>query len=140
MQYRMTYTGIRVKNVEESLRFYTEILGMSVVVPLESTPPTDGRAVTLRSPGSTQLLELNWYAEGSRFGPRYSNGEELDHLAFECENLSEAVAELERRGVEVVVKPKEIGEHSGWNEAFVKDPNGIWIELLQASREPAAPH
>lgn len=140
MQYRMTYTGIRVKNVEESLRFYTEILGMSVVVPLESTPPTDGRAVTLRSPGSTQLLELNWYAEGSRFGPRYSNGEELDHLAFECENLSEAVAELERRGVEVVVKPKEIGERAGWNEAFVKDPNGIWIELLQASREPAAPH
>jgi lactoylglutathione lyase len=132
----MTYTGIRVKNIEESLRFYTEILGMEMVEPLSATPPTEGRVVTLRSPGSTQLLELNWYAAGSRFGTPYSNGEDLDHLAFECEDLDKAVEELESRGVEVTVRPKEIGEPMGWNEAFVKDPNGIWIELLQTNRKP----
>jgi lactoylglutathione lyase len=128
----MTYTGIRVKDMADSLRFYTEILGMQVVEPLESTPPTEGKVVTLRSPDSTQLLELNWYEAGSRFGPTYSNGEDLDHLAFECDDLSAAVGELERRGIEVVVRPKEIGAGVGWNEAFVKDPNGIWIELLQS--------
>ena len=137
MQFRMTYTGIRVKNIEDSLRFYTEILGMQVVEPLQPTPPTEGQVVTLRSPGSTQLLELNWYVTGSRFGTPYSNGEDLDHLAFECDDLTSAVGELERRGVEVTVRPKEIGEEVGWNEAFVKDPNGIWIELLQAKRKPA---
>jgi lactoylglutathione lyase len=138
MQFRMTYTGIRVKNIEASLRFYTEILGMQVVEPLQPTPPTGGQVVTLRSSGSTQLLELNWYGTESKFGTPYSNGEDLDHLAFECDDLTKAVEELERRGVEVTVRPKEIGAEVGWNEAFVMDPNGIWIELLQARREPAA--
>jgi lactoylglutathione lyase len=138
MQYRMTYTGIRVKNIEDSLRFYTEILGMQVVEPLQPTPPTEGQVVTLRSSGSAHLLELNWYVAGSRFGTTYSNGEDLDHLAFECDDLAKAVAELEKRGVEVTVRPKEIGEEVGWNEAFVKDPNGIWIELLQVRRKPAS--
>ncbi len=138
MQFQMTYTGIRVKNIEDSLRFYTEILGMQVVETLQPTPPTEGQVVTLRSSGSTQLLELNWYATGSRFGTPYSNGGDLDHLAFECDDLPKAIGELERRGVEIIIRPKEIGEEVGWNEAFVKDPNGIWIELLQARRKPAA--
>jgi lactoylglutathione lyase len=137
MPFRMTYTGIRVKNIEESLRFYTENLGMQVVEPLQPTPPTDGRVVTLRSPGSAQLLELNWYAAGSRFGTPYSNGEDLDHLSFECDDLAGAVAELEARGVVIAVRPKEIGSEVGWNEAFVQDPNGIWIELLQSRAGPA---
>jgi len=136
MGLRMTYTGLRVKDLESSLRFYTEILGMTVVEPLTSAVATEGRVVTLQSPGSTQLLELNWYKAGSRFGPEYSNGEDLDHLAFECDDLNEAVRELERQGFEVVFR---LGEVGGWNEAFVKDPNGIWIELLQAKREPTAP-
>ncbi len=139
MLFRMTYTGIRVNDMADSLRFYTEILGMQVVEPLESTSPTAGKVVTLRSPASHQLLELNWYEAGSRFGPTYSNGEDLDHLAFECDDLAVAVGELERRGIEVVVHPKEIGEMIGWNEAFVKDPNGIWIELLQYRRTPNTP-
>jgi lactoylglutathione lyase len=132
----MTYTGIRVKDMENSLRFYTEILGMQVVESLEATPPTAGKVVTLRSPDSTQLLELNWYEAGSRFGLPYSNGEELDHLAFECDDLSDAIRELERLGIEVAFRLKEVG---GWNEAFIKDPNGIWIELLQASHISSPP-
>jgi lactoylglutathione lyase len=139
MQFRMAYTGIRVKDIEVSLRFYTEILGMEVVEPLQPTPPTEGRVVTVRSSGSAQVLELNWYAPGSRFGFPYSNGEDLDHLAFECDDLASAVRELERRGVKVTVRPKEIGAEMGWNEAFVKDPDGIWIELLQSKRKVAAP-
>jgi lactoylglutathione lyase len=137
MRFRMTYTGIRVKNIEESLSFYTEILGMEVVEPLGPAPPTEGKVATLRSSGSAQLLELNWYPAGSRFGPPYANGEDLDHLSFECEDLAEAVKELEMRGVEIIVRPMEIGAEQGWNEAFVKDPNGIWIELLQARPTPA---
>jgi len=116
-----------------SIRFYTEILGMEVVSRLEGTPPTWGQVVTLRSPGTAQLLELNWYEPGSRFGPTYANGEELDHLAFECENVSKEVERLQRLGVEVVIRPREIG---GWNEAFVKDPDGIWIELIPHQHVP----
>ncbi len=128
--FAFTYTGIRVRDMDASIKFYTEVLGMEVVEPLESTPPTEGQAVSLRSPGSSQLLELNWYRPGSRFGTTYTNGEELDHLSFGCEDVAATVALLEGRGVEVLIRPKEIGATVGWNEAFVKDPNGIWIELL----------
>ena len=67
MAFRLVYTGLRVRDIERSLRFYTEILGMEVVDHLESYEPTRGKAVTLRSPGSSQLMELNWYEHGSRF-------------------------------------------------------------------------
>jgi len=127
----LTYTGIRVRDMAESLTFYTELLGMEIVDPLQSTPPTEGQVVILRSPGSSQRLELNWYQPGSRFGPPYSTGEDLDHLWFECDDLLATIAALERRGVEVLIRPNEIGAGIGWNEGFVKDPNGIWIELLQ---------
>ena len=126
--------------MDASIRFYTDVLGMEVVDPLVSTPPTEGRAVILRSPGSSQLLELNWYRPGSRFGTAYTQGEELDHLSFECDDVAATVALLERQGVEVTIRPKEIGEEAGWNEAFVKDPNGIWIELLTKKKGEAGLH
>jgi len=131
MAFRLVYTGLRVRDIERSLKFYTEILGMEVVEHLESFEPTRGKAVILRSPGSSQLLELNWYEEGSRFGTAYVNGDELDHLGFEVEDLEDAVKRLEEEGVEVVVRPGTIG---GWREAFVKDPDGIWIELVQRKK------
>lgn len=126
--YRFIYAGIRVKDMDESIRFYAEVFGMEVVEKRERTPQTEGEVATLRSPAGDQLLELNWYAEGSRFGTPYVNGEDLDHLAFDVDDLDAALAELSGKGVEVVIRPGEIG---GWREAFVKDPNGIWIELLQ---------
>src|SRR5439155_12459307 len=69
--------------------------------------------------------------EGSQFGTAYTNGEELDHLGFEVENLQAAVERLEEKGVKVMVRPGTIG---GWREAFVKDPDGIWIELVQRKK------
>jgi len=132
MVLRFGYTGIRVRDLDESIRFYTEDLGMEIVEPEQPTPPTQGKVATLRSPGSSQLLELNWYAPGSRFGAPYVTGQELDHLAFECDDVDRVVRNLESKGVKVQVRPREIGESLGWNEAFVEDPNGIWIELIPA--------
>lgn len=127
---RFAYTATRVQDMGESIRFYTELLGMEIVSPLEPTRATQGQVVTLRSPGSTQLLELNWYELGTRLRSVYSSGEEPDHLAFECDTVEDTAAELERRGVKVLTRPREIGADVGWNEAFVKDPSGIWIELV----------
>jgi lactoylglutathione lyase len=129
--FRLIYTGIRVKNMEESLRFYTGVLGMEIAEPLQKTTPTKGSVVTLRSPNSEQLLELNHYEEGSPFNSPYVNGEDLDHIAFDVKDLEATVKELKRQGVQVVVEPYQIGYQIGWKEAYVKDPNGIWIELLE---------
>ena len=102
-----------------------EVLGY---VERQKTPQTDGEVATLKSPGSEQLLELNWYKEGTKFGTPYVNGSEVDHLGFDVEDLSEWISSLEKQGIKVLFRLREIG---GWNEAFIEDPNGIWIEFLQ---------
>ncbi len=127
MPFRFLYTGIRVRDMDESIRFYTGVLGMTLVERL-ATAPTNGEVATLRSPGSEQELELNFYSEGSRFWAPYANGEDLDHLAFEVEDVVATVEDIRKKGVEIVVEPYSIGD---WSEAYVRDPNGIWIELLQ---------
>jgi catechol 2,3-dioxygenase-like lactoylglutathione lyase family enzyme len=99
-----SYTGIRVKDMDESIRFYVEVLGMEIVSERERLEPTKGE------------------------------GEELDHLAFLVEDVGATVDELRQEGVDVLVEPGSVG---GWAEAFVKDPNGIWIELLPRNPEGA---
>ncbi len=131
MNFRFIYTGIRVKNMEESIRFYTEVLGMQIAEKREKAEPTKGEGVTLKSPDSDQLLELNFYENDSQFYAPYVNGEDLDHLAFDVENLESTVLDLKRKGVKIIVEPYQIGARAGWREAFIEDPNGIWIELLQ---------
>ena len=134
MNFRFIYTGIRVRNMDESIKFYTEVLGMEIAVERERTEPTKGEGVTLKSPNSNQLLELNFYESDSPFFAPYENGEDLDHLAFDVENLESAISDLRKKGIEIVVEPYQIGATVGWKEAFIKDPNGIWIELLQRKK------
>ena len=117
--------------MEESLKFYTDVLGMVIVEPLQRTVPTKGSVVTLKSLDSEQTLELNYYEQESLFNSAYVNGEDLDHIAFDVQDLAASVEQLKQKGIEVVVEPYVIGKECGWKEAYVKDPNGIWIELLE---------
>jgi catechol 2,3-dioxygenase-like lactoylglutathione lyase family enzyme len=84
--------------------------------------------VLLRDPKSHQKLELNWYPEGSRYGVPFVAGEGLDHLAFEVNDATKTFEMLVSRGVE----PTEINPsvYGGWS-AYVKDPDGNWIEIYQ---------
>ena len=83
--------------------------------------------IELRSPGSDQRLELNWYPVGSKFYKPYRRGEELDHLAFRVSHVRTTFQELVAGGAHPEVKPFKDGRYEF---AFVSDPDGIWIELL----------
>lgn len=124
MDFRFRYTGIRIRDLDRSLAFYRDLLGMKVVA--RGTMPHGGVYVHLATPGSHQRLELNWYPATSRFHTPYQAGEELDHLAFVVEDVEAALEELRRQGVEVAVGPEEAED----TEVYVRDPDGIWIELL----------
>jgi len=126
MRYRFYYTGIRVRNLRRSLDFYTNALGMRVVN--EGTMGHGGEYVQLVGPGSKAKLELNWYPDGSRFHTPYRRGEEMDHLAFVVADVKKAYRELVRKGAKPLIPP----EKADGIEVYVKDPDGIWIELLQA--------
>lgn len=130
MRFRLSYVGIQVRDVDRSIAFYRDLFGMQVVR-REKVLETGGEWAELRSPGSRFLLEVNWYPEGSKFFPGpYRNGDELDHIAFECEDVERAFAELLARGVPAGHPPFLEG---GTMLAFVRDPDGIWIELTGPS-------
>jgi lactoylglutathione lyase len=127
MKTKFFYTGIRVKDLEASVKFYTTLLGMKVRG-RNTIDAAKGTVVELVNEGEGgNTLELNYYEKGSRFDVKYEIGEGLDHLAFAVENLDAALAEAEKAGHPMVLKMQEPGSRY----AYIKDPNGIWIELAQ---------
>lgn len=123
---KFTYTGIEVQDMDASIRFYTQALGMDLL-DRHPIPATGGEVAGLRSKGGDQILELNWYPDA-----RYRAGSELDHLAFECEDVRHDMERLVAMGGNVArpveVRPKYV-------VGFVREPvNGIWIELYEARK------
>ena len=130
MGFRLLYFGIQVRDMDRSIRFYCDDLGMTLAR-RERVRETGGEWAELRSGGSEQVLELNWYPEGSSFfrGP-YRNGDELDHIAFECDDVVATYRALLAKGARDGHAPFREG---GTTLAYVQDPDGIWIELCAAA-------
>jgi lactoylglutathione lyase len=126
MKSTFTYTGIRVKDLNESVKFYTELLGMKEIgrTNLEAT---GGIVASLVSEDGGPQLELNFYPKGNKFAAEYVAGEGLDHLAFRVKNLDEALADAAKAGHRTILDIKTTS--SRW--AYIEDPNGIYIELFE---------
>jgi len=131
----LEYTGIRVMDLDRSVRFYTERLGLKELRRKDARADGLGIWVVLEDAESKQRIELNWYPEGSRHATPYVPGEGLDHLAFVVDDVAEAYAKLVAAGAEPAIPPSE---YEGWT-AYVKDPDGNWIELYQKT-PPKARH
>jgi lactoylglutathione lyase len=124
---RVLHTMLRVGDLERSLRFYTEVLGMRL---LRRKDYPDGK-FTLAFVGygpetEHAVIELtyNWGTE------KYDLGTAFGHVAIEVDDAYAACAEIRRRGGNVV---REAGpmKHGTSVIAFVQDPDGYKIELIQ---------
>lgn len=124
---RLLHTMLRVGDLERSIRFYTEILGMQL---LRCKDYPDGK-FTLAFLGygdesENTVLELthNWETSEYDLGTGYG------HIAISVDDIYVACDEIKRSGGEVV---REAGpmKHGTTVIAFVKDPDGYLIELLQ---------
>jgi catechol 2,3-dioxygenase-like lactoylglutathione lyase family enzyme len=126
---RYGYAGIRVTDLDRSLRFYR---GLGFRIHKRGEMEHGGRWVHLRMPGSSQKLELNYYPAGSRFDEPYRPGSELDHLGFFVGDLRTWVARAHRLGAKDAARVQE--EHE--NIAYVTDPDGVWIEFCGPPEPP----
>lgn len=132
------HSMIRVKNLDESLDFFCNKLGLIEVSRKESEK---GRftLVFLAAPGDLERaketkspfveLTYNWDPED------YSGGRNFGHLAYRLKNIYETCQKLMDQGVTINRPPRD------GHMAFIKSPDGISIELLQAgeSLAPAEP-
>ncbi|KAB0651557.1 lactoylglutathione lyase [Acinetobacter sp. ANC 4654] len=124
---RMLHTMLRVGNLEQSLAFYTEVLGMTL---LRKRDYEEGR-FTLAFVGygdeeNHTVLELthNWDTTSYELGNAYG------HIAIAVDDAYQACEEIKARGGKVV---REAGPMKGGITviAFVEDPDGYKIELIQ---------
>jgi catechol 2,3-dioxygenase-like lactoylglutathione lyase family enzyme len=111
--------------MDESVRFYTEVLGMELTG-RGRIEATRGEWAQLKSEGVAHLLEPNWYAPDSPFFEEFRSGSEIDHLCFHTDDLDAALKGFTEKGVAVVAGPYVA---DGWKLVYVSDRNGIWIEL-----------
>jgi len=128
MKTKFTYVGIRVKDLQKSIDFYTKLLGMKVAG-RGKVEKTKGETVALTSQEGGFVLELNYYEKGSPYNTKYAVGEGLDHLAFGVDDLDKALQEAKSAGHRTTLDMNVEG--SRW--AYIEDPNGIWIELFKAT-------
>ncbi len=125
MKAKLTYTGIRVEDLEKSIAFYTQVLGMKEAG-RSKIEQSKGQAVSLVSEEGGHSLELNYYEKGSKFATDYTVGEGLDHLAFQVKDIDKFAAEAGKAGYPVVLDMKT--PTSRW--AYIQDPNGIYVEIF----------
>lgn len=126
--WRFLHTMIRVGNLDRSIHFYTSLLGMKL---LRRTDYPEGR-FTLAFVGygeeaSNTVVELthNWDTES------YELGGGFGHLALGVPDIYKACAELEAAGAKIARAPGPM-KHGSTIIAFVEDPDGYKIELIQA--------
>ncbi|RKF13214.1 lactoylglutathione lyase [Alginatibacterium sediminis] len=133
------HTMVRVENLDESLKFYCDLLGLKLS---KRNDYEAGRfsLVYLAAPADIEqaqqeqapLLELtyNWPNEGE-VGERYSGGRNFGHLAYEVDDIYALCQKLMDAGV-VINRPPRDG-----HMAFIVSPDGISVELLQAGERLA---
>jgi len=128
---RFLHTMIRVNNLDESVKFYCEALGMKLL----RRKDYPGGEFTLAFVGyggeaDHTVIELthNWKTNS------YDHGTSFGHIAIGVDDIYGTCATLKAQGVKVVREPGPM-KHGGTVIAFIEDPNGYKIELIdQASR------
>lgn len=126
---RILHTMLRVGNLDRSLMFYTDVLGMRL---LRRKDYPDGKFtlafVGYQDEDTGAVIELthNWETESYDLGTGYG------HIAIEVEDAYDTCAQIKTRGGLVV---REAGpmKHGNTVIAFVEDPDGYKIELIQKS-------
>lgn len=123
---RLLHTMLRVGNLDRSIKFYTEMLGMKLLRQSDNTEYKYTLAfIGYGDEASNTVLELthNWDTES------YDMGKAYGHIAIGVKDIYALCAKLEQQGADVYRKP---GPVLGGDTviAFVRDPDGYAIELI----------
>lgn len=125
---RFLHTMVRVTDIDQSLDFYCNKLGLTEVRRKE-VPQGRFTLIFLAAPGQEGVAEVeltyNWDPE------TYGEGRNFGHLAFEVDDIYATCAKLQAEGVTINRPPRD------GNMAFVRSPDNVSIELLQRGQAKA---
>ncbi|ABA19765.1 Glyoxalase I [Trichormus variabilis ATCC 29413] len=128
---RLLHTMLRVGNLEESLKFYCDVLGMKLL----RRKDYPGGEFTLAFIGygdesDNTVIELtyNWGVD------KYELGNAYGHIALGVDDIYATCESIKNQGGKVVREPGPM-KHGSTVIAFVEDPDGYKIELIQLSNQ-----
>ncbi len=124
---KLLHTRLRVNDIERSVRFYEQALGLTVS--RRHTSPRGAQLVFLATPNSDEEIELCQMPPGA---PAVQVQPDLMHLAFAVDDLAAFAAELTRKGFALSDGPTTTG--SGSVIAFIDAPEGYEVELIQRAK------
>lgn len=130
----LNYVAIRVIDVDASVKFYTEGLGLKIIDKHSYMPGE--QVISLLDEKTGQKLNLMHYAEDCKlYTPWKMDGVELDHLMFVVEDAKKTFQEFVNKGAPIAMDLVERKTDDGeFAMGFVKDPNGIWIGFRSQSK------
>ena len=120
---KLLHTRYRVQDLEKTVSFYRDVLGLE-----ETRRHTSGRGsqlVFFKAPGTSEEIEICKFDQS---GP-VQVGPDLTHLAFEVEDLDEFAKKAAAKGYPLSDGPHQTG--SGSRIAFIDAPEGYEIELIE---------
>ena len=126
---KLLHTRYRVNDLERTVKFYQDVLGLAVVRRHKSSRGSE--LVFLQTPGSEELIELCCYPAG---GPVQVQAD-LTHLAFEVDSLEDFGLHLSLLGLKYSDGPHF--DADGGGIAFIDAPEGYEIELIQMAKTGA---
>jgi len=120
---KFLHTRMRVSDMDRTIAFYTDILGLEVLE--RKTSPRGSHLAFLRVPNSDELIELCSFPPS---GPVTVQAD-LVHLAFQVESLDDTIASLKQKGITITDGPTKTS--SGSRFIFIDAPDGYEVELIE---------
>lgn len=125
---KLLHTRMRVSDVDATIAFYRDVLGLAVLE--RKVSPRGSQLAFLSVPNSEELIELCSFPSS---GPVRVQ-EDLVHLAFEVDDLDQAIKQLQAKNVPITDGPTQTS--SGSRFIFIDAPDGYEVELIE--RPPGA--
>jgi lactoylglutathione lyase len=120
---KLLHTRMRVSDMDQTIRFYTEILGLEVLE--RKTSPRGSHLAFLKVPHSDELIELCSFPPS---GPVKVQAD-LVHLAFQVESLDDTIRALTAKDIRITDGPTT--SSSGSRFIFIDAPDGYEVELIE---------
>jgi lactoylglutathione lyase len=123
---RILHTCLNVSNLDLSIEFYSKQLGLKLQSRREIRQ-NNAEIAFLKDDGGA--LELTQWRDKKSI----TEGDNFDHIAFAVNDIAAEVERLRQGGVAIAMEPFSL-QGSTSKIAFIKDPDGNWLELIQAGK------
>ena len=123
---KILHTCLNVSDLDRSIKFYTSNLHLNLMSRREVKQ--NNAEIAFLKDESGNAIELTHWRD-----KKIVEGDNFDHIAFEVEDVHAAVETLRKDGVSIAMEPYSL-QGSTSRIAFIRDPDGNWLELIQPQR------